>query len=764
MSDLADLADLVLSECQEPSEALVPIPGLWSFCRPILLPPSPFPGYPISRELSPPPFPRSTFGLASTENGDIYFCGGRNHEHPSLLYHYSTKDNTATVLQFRGDDPGPRYGHAMSMVGSSILALHGGDACESGVDADPSFFLFNLASRKWSRIPTSGDAPGSRHGHSMAVIGTTIFMFGGYSSQSSGYLNELWAFDLKTIRAQPRWELVTPSSIEKPSPRSFFVLVAYQNQLILFGGRGRKGAYMADTWSFNTNSKSWRQLQCVGEIPSRRAYVASAVLNNVMYVIGGHNGTTVTNDIFAYNISEYKWIKAEGTGAIECCHEQSAACIGTKIFVFGGRPSSLEDRIAVLDTKFVDIRIQKTSEFESRLARLEKSIWGTKRQELVEIILKSMFQANLLADLRGMDTQIMVDFLIEVLESRDLLHSDAERKHILRLLRRIVKSAHIFPRSTELRDVQCNLSDPVNSMGGYGLIYKGTLDDQKVCVKVIRVDGSGSPPEKIMRAQAGELALLGQVSHPNVIPLYGAYLSAERNPRICMVFPWMENGDLVDFLHKYPNTPKIPLMSDVAAGLLFLHHMGIVHADLKARNVLISRSRRAILTDFGVSTVLSTSVGSSTAADFSGTAYWMAPELLVAAELPPPTPQSDMWGFGCICFEAITGQTPLLEHYRYPIQLVGAFMRGGITPLRPKRNGPPVIADGGSLIVLAEKCWDYEPNKRLTAAEATQFFSELIVEDNRPSMNEELAVFEAVKSKRAVVKIDYDHLLSVLQK
>ncbi|KXN92901.1 hypothetical protein AN958_08045, partial [Leucoagaricus sp. SymC.cos] len=287
--------------------------------------------------------------------------------------------------------------------------------------------------------------------------------------------------------------------------------------------------------------------------------------------------------------------------------------------------------------------------------------------------------------------------LKQALESQELLHSDTDKRRVLRLLKKIVKSAQVFPKRTELSGVQCDLTDPSNNLGGYGLIYKGSFEGQKVCVKAVRFDESASKANKLLRAQVGELALLAHISHPNIIPLYGAFLSAEPNPRICIVSPWMENGDLVDYLRNFPLTSRIPLMFDVAVGLQFLHNLGVIHADLKA-----------VLT--------------------------------------------------------MTGQTPFLEHYRYPGQLLGAFMKVGVNPLRPKRNCPPTIIDGGPLMALAENCWDYEPSERPTAAEVVQFIVELNEEDNRPSMNEELPMFEVVKSRRAEVRVDYQRLLSIAPK
>ncbi|KXN85919.1 Glyceraldehyde-3-phosphate dehydrogenase 2 [Leucoagaricus sp. SymC.cos] len=631
----------------------------------------------------------------------------------------------------------------------------------------------------------------------MAIVGTTLFIFGGALLMPSGdhnYINELWALDLKTIRTRPKWELIEYSSDEEPAPRKEFVLVPYQNRLILYGGWGwSTNRTYSDVWSFDLKKKRWTELQCTGEVPSPRSALAGTVLDDVIYMIGGFNlSEGILDSVFALKMSEHRWFRVkhtDGTPIPQRRFFHGMSCIGTKIFIFGGEHppgSTLEDMIHVLDIKHIknpaihtperlmelDIEFQvnlkvgqvlrENSKLEKKLADLERDNRESKRSQIAPTILhESLAKANSVANLRGKDAQIMVDFLAETLESQGL--SDIEQRRTLHLLRKIAKSAQVFPKRTELSGVDCNLADPINDEGGYGLIYKGAFRGQTVCVKAVRMYQSNPKTHRILRAQTGELALLAHVSHLNVIPLYGAFLSSESRPRICIVTPWMENGNLADFLKKSPNTPRIPLMSDVAVGLQFLHDMSIIHADLKARNVLVSRSERAMLVDFGVSTVVSTNVGTSTAEDFSGTVYWMAPELVVAEETLPPTQQSDMWGFGCVCFEALTGQIPFGDTYNPP-QLVAAFMRGRVTPLRPKQTGNPTIVGGGPLVTLAERCWDYDTNRRPTAVEALQFLTELDEKHDRPSVDEELAMFAAAKSGRDEVIIDYRHLLSVVRR
>ncbi|KAJ8580969.1 kinase-like protein [Rhizopogon salebrosus TDB-379] len=256
-------------------------------------------------------------------------------------------------------------------------------------------------------------------------------------------------------------------------------------------------------------------------------------------------------------------------------------------------------------------------------------------------------------------------------------------------------------------------SEYATSFGGLSDIWRCVLKTNDgvvvAAVKSIRgqVADEGEARKKNRRLFR-ELKVWSRLRHDNVVPLYGT--ASSFGPFVALVCPWYENGSLSGYLESLGErlsvVDRFRLLSDVSAGLQYLHSCSIVHGDLTGSNVLISSDGRAHLSDFGLSVVvvefLATSYFTSV---FSGTARWMAPELLAVPEEEEeegtnmiPTPQSDIYSFGCIMFQVLTGKPPYSEHKR-DAQVVVAISLGK-KPLRPVI---PVIIDRHWEFIMI--CW-----------------------------------------------------------
>ncbi|KAF9228870.1 kinase-like protein [Gyrodon lividus] len=253
--------------------------------------------------------------------------------------------------------------------------------------------------------------------------------------------------------------------------------------------------------------------------------------------------------------------------------------------------------------------------------------------------------------------------------------------------------------------------------GGYGDIYRGTLrrngTSVDVAVKAIRTycadDGDDAQKKKRLHR---EIKVWTDLKHINVLPLFGTTMGFGRLP--AMVCPWREHGPLTSYLERRDDNltvmERLTLLGDVAMGLQYLHSRSVVHGDLSGSNVLIHGDGRACIADFGLS-VLLTALGvspSATSPQVRGTLRWAAPELLCLNVQPSeeggiltrvqPTPRSDIYSFGRIMLQILTGKIPY--HYYPRDERVVIALSQKETPARPHLE---VITE--RRWVFIQQCW-----------------------------------------------------------
>jgi len=176
--------------------------------------------------------------------------------------------------------------------------------------------------------------------------------------------------------------------------------------------------------------------------------------------------------------------------------------------------------------------------------------------------------------------------------------------------------------------------------------------------------------------------------HPNVLPFIGA---VTLGPKLYMVSPWMENGDLRRFLKRTLGANYLKLLLQIAEGLQFLHTLDppIIHGDLKGPNILISGTGDACIADFGLSHRLVDGVSKDYSSPWhnAGNTRWQAPEILKAetAEDGKRTTCSDVFAFGRVIIEVFTMEVPFSEISSNLV--VGTKVLAGKNPMRPKGLG-----------------------------------------------------------------------------
>nr|BAD18102.1 leucine-rich repeat receptor-like kinase [Ipomoea batatas] len=192
--------------------------------------------------------------------------------------------------------------------------------------------------------------------------------------------------------------------------------------------------------------------------------------------------------------------------------------------------------------------------------------------------------------------------------------------------------------------------------GGFGIVYKGSLNDGTI-VAVKRLKDYNAAGGEIQFQT--EVEMISLAVHRNLLRLWG-FCSTE-NERL-LVYPYMPNGSvasrLKDHVHGRPvldwsRRKRIAL--GTARGLVYLHEQcdpKIIHRDVKAANILLDEDFEAVVGDFGLAKLLDHRESHVSTA-VRGTVGHIAPEYLSTGQSSEKT---DVFGFGILLLELITGQ------------------------------------------------------------------------------------------------------------
>eukprot|EP00252_Welwitschia_mirabilis_P023431 TRINITY_DN6611_c0_g1_i1.p1 TRINITY_DN6611_c0_g1~~TRINITY_DN6611_c0_g1_i1.p1 ORF type:complete len:355 (-),score=65.55 TRINITY_DN6611_c0_g1_i1:84-1148(-) len=161
--------------------------------------------------------------------------------------------------------------------------------------------------------------------------------------------------------------------------------------------------------------------------------------------------------------------------------------------------------------------------------------------------------------------------------------------------------------------------------------------------------------QETVRKQIVQELKINQASQcPYIVVCYHAFYN---NGVISIVLEYMDGGSLADLLKKVKAVPE-PYLSvickQVLRGLIYLHHdRHIIHRDIKPSNLLVNHKGEIKISDFGVSAVLSNSMGQRDT--FVGTYYYMSPERISGDAYEY---SSDIWSLGLVLLECATGHFP----------------------------------------------------------------------------------------------------------
>jgi Tol biopolymer transport system component/predicted Ser/Thr protein kinase len=251
--------------------------------------------------------------------------------------------------------------------------------------------------------------------------------------------------------------------------------------------------------------------------------------------------------------------------------------------------------------------------------------------------------------------------------------------------------------------------------GGMGIVYLGrdTRLDRPVAIKVLP-EAFAHDSERLARFER-EARVLASLTHPNVAGIYGV---EESSGHRFLVLEYVEGDTLAERIVRgpLPVDETIDVGRQIAAALEAAHEAGVVHRDLKPGNVKLTPAGEVKVLDFGLARGGASSAASDPSLSASptmttamtsagvilGTAAYMSPEQARGRAVDRRT---DIWSFGCVLFECLTGRQAFSGETVSDV--IAVILQGEPDWKALPTKTPPALRE------LVERCLTKDPKKRL---------------------------------------------------
>ncbi len=244
--------------------------------------------------------------------------------------------------------------------------------------------------------------------------------------------------------------------------------------------------------------------------------------------------------------------------------------------------------------------------------------------------------------------------------------------------------------------------------GGMGVVYKALQISlsRPVALKMILAGRLASADD--MRRFRTEAEAAAHLDHPNIVPIYEV---GQHEGRPYFSMRLVEGGDLTQHTARFAKDQRAGarLMAAVSRAVHHAHQRGILHRDLKPRNILIDPAGQPQITDFGLAKRMEEGSDLTQSGAVLGTASYMAPEQARAEKVV--TTAVDVYSLGAILYEMLTGRPPFRG--RTPAGTILQLLDG--EPQRPRAINPKIHRD---LETICMKCLEKDPQRRYGSAEA----------------------------------------------
>lgn len=263
----------------------------------------------------------------------------------------------------------------------------------------------------------------------------------------------------------------------------------------------------------------------------------------------------------------------------------------------------------------------------------------------------------------------------------------------------------------KILDERYELMEKIGS-GGMADVYKARdiLLDRIVAVKILH-SSFAEDPDFIVRFRH-EAQSAGKLSHPNIVGIYDVGCDGDVH---YIVMEYVEGETLKQYIDSHPHIPidtAVRIAIEIGYALEDAHANGIIHCDIKPHNVLLTKTGKVKVTDFGIARA----INSSTVIDkesILGSVHYLSPEQAAGDKI---TEKTDIYSLGIVLYEMLTHHLPFEGETAVAIAL--QHMQGDIP--RPTKYNP-------SISPMLEECLltalQKDPDKRYDSV--SDFISEL---------------------------------------
>ncbi|PPS06027.1 hypothetical protein GOBAR_AA14617 [Gossypium barbadense] len=207
--------------------------------------------------------------------------------------------------------------------------------------------------------------------------------------------------------------------------------------------------------------------------------------------------------------------------------------------------------------------------------------------------------------------------------------------------------------------------------GGFGPVYRGTLDDGKeIAVKRLS-KASGQGLEEFMN----EVVVISKLQHRNLVRLLGCCVEGEEK---ILVYEYMPNKSLDTFLFDTTKQDvldwrkRFDIIEGISRGLHYLHRDSrpkIIHRDLKTNNILLDEELNPKISDFGMAKIFGGNENQANTKRVVGTYGYMPPEYVMQGQF---SEKSDVFSFGVLLLEVDSGRrNTRFYNDQYALSLLG---------------------------------------------------------------------------------------------